>query len=100
MSRFDSVEPTNIDVKKRYPQLFNGLGQFGQDYEISLKEGVKPFALHAARNIFLPLRSNVQSELNVWNLWVSSPQSVAQPYGVPAWLRFLNHQGKSDIVLI
>ena len=51
VSRLDSVEPTNVDVKKRYPQTFNGLDQFGQEYEVSLKNGAKPFALHTARNI-------------------------------------------------
>jgi len=59
VSRLDSIEPTKIDVKKRYPQLFNGIGQFGQEYKVSLKEGVKPFALYAARKISLPLRSKV-----------------------------------------
>ena len=72
---------TKLDVKKMYPQLFNGLGQFGQEYEVSLKEGAKPFALHTARNIPLPLRSKVQSELKRMELLgVISPVCSPTPW--------------------
>ena len=81
VSRLDSVECTKTDVEKRYPQLFNGLGQFGEEYEVSLKEGAKPFALYTARNIPLPLRSKVQNELKrMESLGVISPVSSPSPW--------------------
>ena len=99
VSRLNSVESTKIDVKKWYPQLFNGLGQFEQEYEVSLKESAKPFALHTARNIPLPLRSKVQNELKCMesffpvcspSLWCASMVVVPKPSGKVINLKHLN----------
>ena len=44
--------------------MFTGLGTIGDEYCISLKEGAKPYSLHAPRNMPIPLRSKVEAELN------------------------------------
>ena len=48
---------------KQFPKVFNGLGTFGEEYTIKLKEGASPHALYTPRNVPLPLREKVKSEL-------------------------------------
>ena len=61
-------------IISQYPALFTGLGMFAQAYTIKLKPNHKPFALNAPRNIPLPLRSKVQSELQrMQSMGVISP---------------------------
>ena len=50
-------------IMEAYPTLFHGLGKLGDAYEIKLKEKAKPFSLHAARSIPIPLRGKVKEEL-------------------------------------
>ena len=50
-------------VQDEFPKLFQGLGSMGEEYEIRLKDHVKPHALCTARNVPLPLRTKVQEEL-------------------------------------
>ena len=64
VSRVDSLQLTTMDIKHQYPQLFRGLGTFGQEYKVSLTKDAKPFAFHIARNVPLPLRGKVQNELD------------------------------------
>ena len=52
------------DVKRQFPKVFSGLGTFGEDYEIELKEDASPFALHAPRSIPIALRAGAKEELN------------------------------------
>ena len=47
----------------RYPNVFNGLGTIGEEYEIKLKENATPYALYVPRNIPIPLRPKVKQEL-------------------------------------
>ena len=61
VSRVDSLQLTAMDIKHQYPQLFHGLGTFGEEYEVSLAKDAKPFALHTARNVPLPLHGKVQN---------------------------------------
>ena len=56
ISRINSVHCSADEVMKLYPHLFQGLGSLGEEYEIKLKEDAKPFSLHTARNVPLPLR--------------------------------------------
>ena len=51
------------NIISQYPLLFTGLGTFACKYTIKLKPNSQPFALNAPRNIPLPLRPKVQSEL-------------------------------------
>ena len=48
---------------KKYPSLFTGLGNMGEEYEIQLKPSAKPYSIFTPRNVPLPLRDKVQEEL-------------------------------------
>ena len=63
ISRLNSVDLSSTNVQKLYPQLFQGLGTFGEEYEVSLKDDAKSIALHTARNVPLPLHTKVRDEL-------------------------------------
>ena len=56
-------EVTDEDIQEQYAKVFTGLGNFGNEYDIKLKGNATPFALHAPRNIPIPLRDKVQEEL-------------------------------------
>ena len=45
------------DIHQRYPSLFSGLGNLGDDYEIKLKPDTTPHALHTPRHFPTPLRA-------------------------------------------
>lgn len=62
------------NIISQYPLLFTGLGKFGQVYMIKLKPNPQPFALSTSKNIPLPLRAKVQTELQwMQSLGVISP---------------------------
>ena len=48
---------------KLYPKLFTGLGVMGESYTIKLKEGAVPYSLHVPRNVPIPQRPQVKTEL-------------------------------------
>ena len=50
-------------ITSQYPSLCTGLGTFAQEYTIKLKPNHQLFALCAPRNILIPLRTKVQTEL-------------------------------------
>ena len=62
VQRLCSTE-TELDIMKQFPKVFNGLGTFGEEYTIKLEEGASPHALYTPRNVLLPLREKVKSEL-------------------------------------
>ena len=81
ISRINSVHCSADEVMKLYPHLFQGLGSLGEEYEIKLKEGAKPFSLYTARNVPLPLRRKVQNELRrMESLGVIFPVSEPSPW--------------------
>ena len=54
----------NSRVAEHYTDLFTGLGTFkGPEYSIKLNPDAKPFALHAIRNIPIPLQEATKKEL-------------------------------------
>ena len=59
------VDATSMEtsVFERYPSVFSGLGNLGDEYEIQLKPDAKPYALHTPRSVPLPLRDKVRKEL-------------------------------------
>ena len=57
----DTGEP---DVVKQFSQVFQGLGNIGDDYQIKLKENATPYSLFVPRNIPIPLKPKVKEELN------------------------------------
>ena len=60
------IQATNTDVSipDQFPNIFQGLGNFGDPYKIKLREGAKPYALHTPRHIPIPLRQQVKEELD------------------------------------
>ena len=64
VQRVGSTYTALADVKKDFPKLFTGLGDFGKPYAIKLKEDAKPHALYTPRNVPIPLQGKVLEELN------------------------------------
>ena len=64
VQRVESTYSSLADVKKEFPQVFSGLGNFGEPYTIKLKEDARPYALYTPRNVPIPLRGKVLDELN------------------------------------
>ena len=54
---------TKEDVLQQFPKVFKGLGNLGEPFHIKLKSDAKPTALSTPRNISLPLRPKVATEL-------------------------------------
>ena len=52
------------DIHRKFPRVFEGLGQFGEEYEIKLKPGAMPYSLFSPRHVPLPLRTKVAEELS------------------------------------
>ena len=50
-------------IQQEFPSLFQGLGNLREDYCIKMREGVRPYALFAPRNVPTPLWSKVKEEL-------------------------------------
>jgi len=50
-------------MQKTYPKVFTGLGTMKGDYTIKLCENAQPHAIYVARNVPIPLREKVQTEL-------------------------------------
>ena len=63
VQRVESTYSSLADVKKEFPKVFTGLGDFGEPYSITLKDA-KPHALHTPRNVPIPLQGKVLDELN------------------------------------
>ena len=50
-------------MKKKYPQLFHGLGELEGEYEIQLTPNAPPFAITSPRRIPIPMKSKVKAEI-------------------------------------
>ena len=66
---------TQAMVIQKYPSVFQGLGNLGEEYEIKLKDGAKPYSLMAPRHIALPLRPKVKEELSISGRHIQSGQT-------------------------
>ena len=65
----------------QYPALFRGLGTLGEPYEIKLKRNSKPVSLFAPRRVPIPLRKQVQTELDQMEaLGVISKVDIPTPW--------------------
>ena len=60
--RVDTLTDTQTEITPAFPKVFNGLGNLGELYEISLKEAVH-YALCTPRRVPLALRGKVKTEL-------------------------------------
>ena len=50
-------------IKKKYPQLFHGLGELEGEYETQLTPNTQPFAITSPRRIPLPMKSKIEAEI-------------------------------------
>lgn len=67
VARLDTAETTltsATNVMEKFPSVFTGLGNLGEEYDIKLKPGAVPFALYTPRQVPLPLRRKVREELD------------------------------------
>jgi len=53
----------NVDWIDRYPKLFSGLGSFGSDVKITLRNGCEPYAQLTARRVAAARRAALSDEL-------------------------------------
>ncbi|UYV65612.1 K02A2.6-like [Cordylochernes scorpioides] len=63
LARRIEVVATRINPIKEFPEVFEGLGQIGNPYEIKLKPGAKPYAVHTPRRVPIPLMENLKTRL-------------------------------------
>ena len=50
-------------IMQKYPKVFTGLGTMQGEYTIKLQANAQPHAIYVARNVPIPLRDKVQTEL-------------------------------------
>ncbi|UYV61036.1 K02A2.6-like, partial [Cordylochernes scorpioides] len=63
LARRIEVVATRINPIKEFPEVFEGLGQIGYSYEIKLKPGAKPYAVHTPRQVPIPLMEKLKTRL-------------------------------------
>ncbi|UYV62275.1 K02A2.6-like [Cordylochernes scorpioides] len=63
LARRIEVVATRINPIKEFPEVFEGLGQIGNPYEIKLKPGAKPYAVHTPRRVPIPLMEKLKTRL-------------------------------------
>lgn len=51
-------------IQEQFPQVFKGLGTFGEPYEIKMKDDARPFPLYSPRSVPLAYRCKVKEELD------------------------------------
>ncbi|UYV67569.1 hypothetical protein LAZ67_5001246, partial [Cordylochernes scorpioides] len=61
LARRIEVGATRINPIKEFPEVFEGLGQIGNPYEIKLKPGAKPYAVHTPRRVPIPLMEKLKT---------------------------------------
>ena len=59
----ERVTPYEEQVHKKFPTVFQGLGNLGDEFTIKLKPSAVPQALYTPRIVPLPLRPQVEEEL-------------------------------------
>ncbi|UYV73615.1 K02A2.6-like [Cordylochernes scorpioides] len=65
LARRIEVVATRINPIKEFPEVFEGLGQIGNPYEIKLKPGAKPYAAHNPRRVPIPLMEKLKTRLDI-----------------------------------
>ena len=63
-ARVEAIDDLRARVLQKFPAVFQGLGNLGDEYNIQLKPDAKPFCLFTPRNVPLPLRQKVKMELD------------------------------------
>ncbi|UYV63721.1 hypothetical protein LAZ67_2005419, partial [Cordylochernes scorpioides] len=65
LARRIEVVATRINPIKEFPEVFEGRGQIGNPYEIKLKPGAKPYAVHTPRRVPIPLMEKLKTRLDI-----------------------------------
>ncbi|UYV60495.1 K02A2.6-like, partial [Cordylochernes scorpioides] len=65
LARRVEVVATRINPIKEFPEVFEGLGQIGNPYEIKLKPGAKPYAVHTPRRVPIPLMEKLKTIVHI-----------------------------------
>ncbi|UYV67682.1 K02A2.6-like [Cordylochernes scorpioides] len=65
LARRIEVVAMRINPIKEFPEVFEGLGQIGNPYEIKLKPGAKPYAVHTPRRVPIPLMEKLKTRLDI-----------------------------------
>ncbi len=72
---------TQANITKEFSDIFKGLGTFGEEYKIQVKDDAKPYYLYTPRRIPFALRKQVKEELQrMESLGVTSPVSTPTPW--------------------
>ena len=64
LAKVKSLQDETAAIKRKLPQLFQGLGTMKGEYDIRLKPNATPHAPFTAKNMPIPLREKVHEELN------------------------------------
>lgn len=95
VQKLDATHSSN-DVMKEFPKVFTGLGNFGELYDIQLKDDAKPRALFTPRNVPVPLWDKVKKEFDrMESLGVISPVVVPKRSGDVCIVWILKHLTKA-----
>ena len=65
--RVDSVatmKAVQPDILEKFESIFQGLGNLGEEFHITLKPEAKPYCLNTPRHVPLPLKGKVKAELD------------------------------------
>ena len=62
-ARVDMTSCSETEIHQRFPKVFEGLGNLGEEFEIKLKPDAVPHSLFTPRHVLLPLRPKVEQEL-------------------------------------
>ncbi|UYV78507.1 hypothetical protein LAZ67_16001812 [Cordylochernes scorpioides] len=93
LARRIEVVATRINPIKEFPEVFEGLGQIGNPYEIKLKPGAKPYAVHTPRRVPIPLmeklrtileefeKAGIIAQVNVATEWCAPTVIAGKPNG-------------------
>ena len=79
--RMDTLQTPILNIKEKFPSVFQGLGTLAGEYQIRLHPDAQPQALFTARHVPLPLRPKVAEELErMEQAGVISKVSVPTPW--------------------
>ena len=81
LSRVESVDKDWSEVHQQFEEMFDGLGNFGEEYTITLREEAHPHKIYTPRSVPIPLRQKLKDELqHMENIGVISRVDEPTPW--------------------
>ena len=80
VAQVDTTTTASSNIVDKFPDLFQGLGNLGEPYDIQLQPDAKPYSLFTPRHIPLPLRPQVKAELDGMEAGVISQVDIPTPW--------------------